>query len=355
MINLDSPLNIFITSPLEQEYVEIIRSVSPDKVNVIYDPDILPPPRFLADHKGEENFRRTPEQEQRWLANLSIADILWDFPATSADGPSGEIPSAPNVKWVQTTSSGVGQTVKNLGLQKSDIQITTARGIHARPLTEFVFHALLSHFKQRSYLEQEQRAHRWERYCGTMVAGKTLAVIGAGGVGKQVMSVGRAFGMRIVALASPGSTRTAEDLGADQLYLSTELHTMLAETDVLVLSMPHTPDTEGLINTKAISVMKRGVVFINIARGLVVDEDALIEALRSGHIGFAALDVFATEPLPANNPLWDLPNVLVSPHSASTVDEENQMITDIFCTNLQCFIEGRLDEMTNIFNKERMY
>lgn len=354
MQNHKQPLNVFVSTPLEREHVERIRRVAPQTVSVTDNAALLPPARYTADHKGAETFERTAAQEEQWRAGLAVADILWDFPPASADG-SGGIGLAPNAKWVQTTSSGVGQLVKSLGLQDSDLLITTARGIHARPLADFVFLGLLDHYKQRRYLESEQRAHRWQRFCGEGLAGKTLGVIGAGGVGRRIMSVGRAFGMRVVALVRSGSSSTAEELGADEIFPPSKLYDMLAITDALVLSVPHTPDTEGLVDSAALAALKPGAALVNVARGQVVDEDALIAALQSGHVAFAALDVFAVEPLPENSPLWDMPNVIVSPHSASTVAGENAMIADIFCHNLLCYLDGRLDEMKNVLDKARMY
>lgn len=349
-----SKLNVFIATPLEAEHVDRIRAVAPDKVTVTYDPELLPPNRYVADHKGAEGFVRSPEQEERWRAGLVAADILWDFPPPSADGTGG-IALATNLKWLQTTSSGVGQQVKTLGLQDRDILITTARGIHARPLSEFVFMALLEHYKGRRHLKGEQRARNWARYCGDGLAGKTLTVIGAGGVGRQVLALGRAFGMHTLALGSPNTQRSAEELGADKVFDASHLHGVLGQTDALVLSVPHTPATERLIDRHAIDALKPGAVLVNVARGQVVDEDAMTKALASGHIAFAALDVFEVEPLPVESPLWDMPNVLISPHSASTVAAENRMITDIFCHNLQCYLDGRFGDMTNVLDKMRMY
>ncbi len=347
-------LTVFVASPLEPWHVRRIASVAPDRLDVVYEPDLLPPPRYAADHGGEPAFQRTVEQEARWRANLGRADILWDFPGTNADGGGG-LEYAPNVKWVQSTSSGVGQRVKNLGQVDTDLLVTTARGVHAGPLAEFVFLCLLSHVKRLRHVQAEQAAHRWERFCGDELDGKTLAIVGAGGVGQRVASIGRCFGMRVVALARPGSTRTATDLGVDELFASDRLHEMLSETDALVLSVPHTPDTEAMIDRAALDALKEGAGIVNVARGLVIDELALIEKLRAGTIAFAGLDVFATEPLPADSPLWDLPNVLISPHSMSTVARENERIADIFCHNLMCYLDGRVDDMRNVLDKSRLY
>ena len=345
---------VFIATPLEAEHVDRIRALDPDRLEVMFEPDLLPPTRYIADHKGQDGFALTAEQEERWRGHLARTDILWDFPPSASDGTSG-IDLALNLKWIQTTSSGVGQTVKRLGIQESDILVTTARGVHAGPLSEFVFLALLSHVKRLPHLQAEQKAHHWERFCGDELAGKTLAIIGVGELGRRVAAVGRCFGMRVVALAQAGSNQTAEQVGIDVLFPHEGLHEMLREADALVLAVPHTPDTEGMIDEAAFAALKPGGVFVNIARGQVVDHEALTRNLQSGRIALAALDPFALEPLDPNSPLWDLPNVLISPHSASTAESENRKITDIFCHNLRCYIEGRLDDMQNVLDKARMY
>ena len=348
------PFTVFITTPLEPEQVARIRDVAPDHLDVVYEPDLLPPVRYVADHNGREDFQRTPDLERRWAEVLGRADILFDFPPQSADG-SGGMDLAPNVKWIQTTSSGVGQRVANLGLLHNDLIITTARGVHAGPLAEFFLLGVLKHFKRLDHLKSEQRSHRWERYCGEDLDGKVLALVGAGRVGRRVAEVGRFLGMRVVAMDVELALDEAAELGFEKLYPRSGLHQMLAMADVVCLSVPHTPDTEGMIDAPAFRAMKEGVVFVNIARGQVVDEPALIEQLRSGWIGFAALDVFAIEPLPSDSTLWDMPNVLISPHSASTVASENARITDIFCHNLRCYLDGRIGEMRNVLDKARMY
>ena len=350
----DTRLVVFIATPLEPEHVTRIRSVAPDRVEVIAEPDLWPPRRYVADHKGPESFVRTAEQEARWRAHLARAQVLWDFPPPAADG-SGGMSLAPNVKWVQTTSSGVGQMVKQFGLQNSDLLVTIAKGVHAGPLAEFVFLALLTHIKRLDYLQREQSAHRWERYCTDELAGKTLAVIGAGQVGARIAAIGRGFGMRVVASVRNAISGRAAAMGVDVLYPPDGLLAMLAEADAVVLIAPHTPETENMIDHAAFAAMKNGVAFVNIGRGQTVDEAALIAALRSGKVAFAALDVFAVEPLPADSPLWDMPNVLISPHSASTVARENELVAEIFCHNLRCYLDGRFEAMRNILDKARMY
>jgi len=340
---------ILISSPLEPEYVARIAAVAPDRLEVLYEPGLLPPTRYRNDHKGVEGFARTSEQQARWRELIGKADIFWDLPSAE------DVPFAKKLRWIQTTSTGVGQSIKRLGLQDSDVLVTTARGVHARPLAEFVFMALLSHFRGLEFLKAEQRAHRWERYCGDEVAGKTLVIIGAGDLARGSAKIAKALEMHVIAVArEAGKSRAHNDL-FDEVVAQSDLHAALARADAVVLTVPHTPQTENMIDAKAIAAMRRGVALVNIARGQIVDEPAMIEALRSGQIGFAALDVTLVEPLPADSPLWDLPNVLISPHSASTPPSENDRITEIFEHNLRCWLEGRRQDMRNVLDKAQMY
>jgi len=345
---------LFIATPIEAEHVERMRQVAGDRIKIVYEPDLLPPTRFVADHGGVPGFTRTPEQAERWRRHLAEATILFDMPPGIPQG-TGLLDVAPNVKWIQTTSSGIGQALKRLKLVGTPVHVTNAKGVHAEPLAEFVFAALLKHVKQLDFLAREQAAHRWERYCGDGLDGKHLLVVGAGLVGSRVGRLGQAFGMTVTAVVNTPSPERKAELNADAVHGLADLRRLLPEADAVVLSVPHTPQTEQLLDAQAIAAMKPGVLLVNIARGQVVDEPAMIAALQSGQIGFAALDVATVEPLPADSPLWDMPNVLISPHSASTVASENARITEILCQNMPLYLEGKLDQMRNVFNKERMY
>jgi phosphoglycerate dehydrogenase-like enzyme len=345
-------VTVMIASPLEAEHAEQIAVAYPDRVALLYRPDLLPPSRYVADHQGRSDWRRTPEQRAEWHALLRRAEVLWDFAAGEEQGP---LELSPNLRWVQTTSAGVGQHVKRLGLQDSDLIVTTSSGVHARPLAEFVFAALLFHTQRIAHLQAEQRAHRWERYCGIELAGRTMAIVGPGRIGREVARLARAFGMMTWATARTNDPARAADLGVDRLFAHDELRAMLAGADCVVLCCPHTPETEGLIGREEIAALKPDVVLVNIARGVVIDEDALVEALQAGKIGLAALDVFRTEPLPPDSPLWDLPNVLVNPHSASTADTENAKITDLFVRNLGHYLAGDYEQMAPVLDKRRLY
>lgn len=338
---------VFITSPLEAEHVARLRTIDPARLTVLYEPDLMPATRYTADHKGVE-FHRDATQTARFRAALGAADILFDLPSPE------DLPYATKLRWVQTTSTGVGQGVAKLGLDKSDVLITTARGVHAGPLAEFVIMSLLAHFRGLAYLQVEQRARRWIRTCGEEVAGRTIVTIGAGDLALGVARVAKALGMTTIAVARhAGKPRTHGFF--DEVVATADMHAVLTRADAVVVTVPHTAETTGLIDAAAFAAMPRGCAMVNIGRGIVVDEAAMIAALRSGQLGYAALDVAAVEPLAADSPLWDMENVLISPHSASTVTSENRKITDIFCDNLRAYLDGRLADMRNVLDKQLLY
>jgi phosphoglycerate dehydrogenase-like enzyme len=339
---------ICITSPLELDLVERLRMVDPARVTVLYEPELMPPLRYVCDHGGDPSFKRDADQLARFRAGIARADILFDLPAAA------DLAFAEKLRWVQTSSTGVGPKVAQLGLDKTDVIITTARGVHAGPLAEFVFMALLAHFRGLHHLAEEQRAHRWTRYCGPGVAGRTLVTIGAGDLARGCARIAKALSMRVVAVARDAA-KTRPDGLFDEVLPVPALRQALAMADAVVVTVPHTAETAGMIGAAEFAAMPPGCAFVNIGRGTVVDEPALIDALQHGHIGLAALDVTAIEPLPSDSPLWDMPNVLISPHSASTVASENAAITDIFCDNLRLFLAGRSGEMRNILDKRLLY
>ena len=346
------PAVIMIASPLEPEHAEAIANVDPERTRVIYRPDLLPPVRYVADHHGIDGWKRSDADEAEWRSLLAQADVLWDFYIVPDASP---LELSPRLAWVQTTSAGVGQMVRNLGLVDPDPIVTTASGVHKGPLTEFVFASLLYHIKHFAHLNEEKALHRWKRLATGDLAEMKLAVIGPGRIGAEVIRIGNAFGMRTRALGRSSRPERAAELGVERLYTHEQLHELLAWADCVVLATPHTDETEQLIDRAAIAAMKPGVILINIARGLVIDEGAMIEALGSGHIGFAALDVVHSEPLAPESPLWDLPNVLISPHSASTAYTENARILEIFVHNLRCYLDGDIAAMSPVLDKQRLY
>jgi phosphoglycerate dehydrogenase-like enzyme len=337
-------LVVFIAAPIEREHVDRIRAVDP-RIEVLHDADLLPRPRYVSDHAGSPT-KRTPEQEARFLEMLGRAEVVFDF-------PSGHfrdlLAVAPRLRWLQSTSAGIGQMVKRVGLDRTDITFTTASGVHARPLADFCLMSMLMFAKNYQWMDRDKKAKRWERYCGEELTGKTLAIIGVGRVGQEVARHGKRMDMRVTGMRRSG----APVPDVDKLFDHPELHAMLREADFLVLAAPHTPETEGIIGKGELAVLKPTAVLINIGRGALVDEDALIRALQEKRLAGAALDVLREEPPPQDSPLWDMPNVIISPHSASTVTQENARITDIFCDNLRRYMDGQ--PLRNVLDKTKLY
>jgi glyoxylate/hydroxypyruvate reductase A len=340
-------MNVLIASYLEPAYVERIRAE--DGVQLMYEPSLLPTPRYTCDHVGHP-LKRSEREEARWREHLTWAEVMFDFDYPNLRALAGLIP---NVRWIQATSTGIGQTLVRSGLIDAPIVFTTARGVHARPLADFALMAMLWFAKDGFRMVREQAAHGWQRYCGRTLSGATVAVVGLGTIGREVARYCRFMGMRVLGTRRNAETMAGLDGMLDRLVPTSALKAILSEADFVVLAVPHTRDTEGLIGASEIAGMKRGAVLINLARGAVVDEPAMIAALQSGQLGGAALDVFAKEPPDPGNPLWDLPNVLVSPHSASTVDSENAALTDLFCQNLGRYRKG--EPLLNVFDRERLY
>lgn len=339
---------VVIATPLEAEHVAMLREVAPERLEVLHEPALLPPTRYVADHKGAP-FARGAVQEAAWRALLARADILWDFP------PAERLDDMPGLRWIQATSTGVGPLAAKLRLAERGITVTTARGVHAGPLAEWVFMALLQHVRGLDHLRREQAAHRWVRHCGEDLAGRTLLLLGAGDLARGCARIGKALDMRVVALARHPERERAHAALFDRVAPVSDLLALLPEADAVVVTVPHTPETEGLFGAAAFAALRPGAAFVNIGRGAVVDHDALRDALRSGQVGFAALDVTEPEPLPPGDPLWSLPNVLISPHSASTVSRENARIAAIFRENLLCWLDGRPEAMRNVLAPGQLY
>lgn len=343
----DDGVKVLIAFRLAPEYVNQIRELDP-RVEVLYQPELLGDLRYPTDHSAPVH--RTPEEELRWRELLAQAEVMFGFDYTHlADLPQ----VSPRLKWVQGTSTGIGQYIKKHGWDQTDIVFTTAGGVHSGPLAEFCLMSMLMFAKDAFRMMADKAEKRWERFTAIELSGKTLAVISLGSGGREVARMAGCLGMRVL-----GTKRTIEgfdpaSLGVEQLYPWTDLVPMLGQADFVVLYLPHTSETEGLIGEEELAAMKPGAVLINVARGTIWDQEAVIEALQSGQLGGVASDVFATEPLPADSPLWDMPNVLISPHSGSAVARENAKLTDLLCENLRRYLAN--EPLRNVLDKERRY
>ena len=340
MNTMTTKTTVAMAVPLEAELVERIRAVD-SSVTVLYEPDLLPPERFPADHAGDPGFRRTPEQEERYWDMLNAAEVLYGFPNESPAGLARIARSNPHLRWIHAMAAGAGGAVKASGLDATVLekfQVTTSAGVHALPLAEFAALGILNGFKRSAELAQDQAARVWPelRTPTRLVNGSRLVVTGLGEIGLETARIARALGMTV-----SGTKRTVEPIeGIVEVAGNDGLAGLLASADAVVNTLPGTPYTEGLFGREIFAAMKPGTVFVNVGRGTVVDEEALLEALENGHVSYACLDVFAVEPLPQDSPLWNHPRVMVSPHTSALSAAENRLIAERFCSNLRTFLDG---------------
>ncbi len=300
-----------------------------------------------------------------------VAAALADHPATEVlytfHLPDNALELAPRLRWVQLHSAGADHLLGR-PIMASDLLITTSSGIHATPIAEYVFASILAYRWRVPHWTACQRqarwpSGRWELYARPELRGSTLGILGYGSIGREVGRLGRAFGMRVLALrrsagrAEQGYTvpGTGDPDGTipERFYPPEALHEMLAECDYVVVALPLTPDTHHLIAEAELRAMKPSAYLVNIARGAIVDEAALVRALREGWIGGAGLDVFEQEPLPADSPLWTLENVLLSPHVAGFTPHYDRRAAALFAENLRRYLAG--EPLLNLVDRARGY
>jgi phosphoglycerate dehydrogenase-like enzyme len=333
VVAMSDPTRVLVCSYLEPELVERIRTAAPD-VDVVNEPELLAVPAYPCDHTGTPR-ELGPADLARWDSLLETAEVCFDFDWRD---PAQLLVRAPALRWVQATSAGIGGYVERLGIADGPVAFTTAAGVHAVPLAEFVLTGVLHFIKDVPHLERMQEQRVWERYAAGSLAGRRALVIGLGSIGRRVAEVLAALGVEVWGAGRPGH---AYDLAAASRIGSTaDLDELLPHCSIVVLCTPLTPATERLIGAAELATMPPGTLLVNIARGQVVDEPAMIEALHERRLGGAVLDVASTEPLPESSPLWAMDNVLISPHSASTLVTENASIVELFIDNLGRYRSG---------------
>jgi phosphoglycerate dehydrogenase-like enzyme len=332
-------LRVVMATPLKRELCERIVELEP-RIDLVWEPSLMPEMRFPTDYGGDPSFERTPEQQKRFDAMIDSAEALFGIPDLDPAALNRTVHANPGLRWVQTMAAGGGAQVKSAGLDASDLRrvtFTTSAGVHGRPLAEFALFGLLAGAKMLPRLLRQQRHHEWsERWQMRQLSDQTVLVLGLGGIGLEVVRLLTAIGCQVIA-----TSRTEKSIeGIAEVVHPDDLHEVLPRVDGLVVTLPGTEATAGLVGDRVFSTIKPGATLVNVGRGSVVDESALISALKTGQIGYAALDVFAQEPLPVTSPLWDMPNVLISPHTAALNDAEERLIVDLFVRNAVNFLEG---------------
>jgi phosphoglycerate dehydrogenase-like enzyme len=267
-------------------------------------------------------------------------------------------PTLARLRWVQAPAAGVGSLLYP-EMVASAVTLTNARGIRARPIAEHVLGVTLALARQLHVALRHQARHEWVQDqlegsgASTIRAlhGARMAVIGLGGIGREVASVAARFGMRVTAIRKHPDGALPE--GIEAVLSPERLPEVLARSDVVVLCAPLTAETRGLIGTREVAQMKRGALLVNVGRGRLVVDEAIVEGLRSGQIGGAALDVFTHEPLDPASPYWDLPNVIVTPHVSGAMEDYWTPLVALFSENLRRFEAGR--PLLNVIDKEAGY
>ena len=330
---------VAVATPLEEELVAAIRAVDA-RLDVLYEPDLLAPIRYPGDHHGVEGFSRDAGAERRWQDLLGRAEVLFGLPGDSPAALAVVVRSNPGLRWVQGTAAGTGEQVKAAGLSPAELErvaVTSASGVHVGPLAEFCLLGLLAFTKDLPRLRANQQAHHWDHYPVAELHGGTLVILGLGAIGTEVARLAKAFGMHTIGINRRG---VSESEHVDEAHAADDLHDLLGRADAVVVTLPLTEETAGMLDARAIGHFKPDAILVNVGRGGVIDEPALIEALREHRLRGAALEVFATEPLPRDSPLWDLSNVLISPHTAALSVHENERIDELFCENLRRYLAG---------------
>ena len=289
-----------------------------------------------------------PSNQAELLAALPSAEVIFGR-WLAAD----ELRQAPNLRWLQLASAGADSALA-AGAAQSAVTLTTAAGIHAIQISEHVLAMMLMFARRMHDCLENQRHSRWARGQAAQldeIHGKTIGIIGLGAIGAEIARKAKAFNMTV--LASKRTVTSAALPDIDELVHPDRLDDLLKRSDYVVLAVPLTPATTNLIASRQLALMKPSAILINIARGAVVDEPALIDALREKRIAGAGLDTFATEPLPKESPLWLMPNVIITPHTAGASPRYWHRATTLFCENLRRYLDQK--PLRNTVNPTRGY
>jgi phosphoglycerate dehydrogenase-like enzyme len=286
-------------------------------------------------------------------ARDDVEALLPAIEIVAGDFPRDLLAGAPKLRWWQQWHAGVDWLMDYPDASDMDFILTNVSGLHAIPITEHIFAMLLAFARDLPNVIRAQERKAWishERDDVFELAGKTMALIGVGGIGSHTAEVATALGMRVIAVRRhadrpvPGIERT---VGVDRL------REVLPEVDFVVNTLPLTPDTQGLIGEPELRAMRPTAYVVNIGRGGTMDEDALIRALQDRWIAGAGLDVFETEPLPSDSPFWELDNVIVSPHYAGQTNRYDERAMAIFLDNLYRYLRG--ETLRNVVDKQLGY
>jgi len=327
-------INLLITTALNETSLKQIQSVS-SRIK-------------LTDVSGlAQSEKKGDAAAKKQLDDLlSGAEIIYGFRL-----PENVIARSPKLKWFQTMSAGVDRFLDN-EFRRSSVIMTSVSGIHATPISEFVMGLMLMLAKQAPLAFRQRQQKQWQPFLASVLRSKTVGVVGLGHIGREVARLAKAFGMRVVATRR-SARKSQRARYVDRLFAREHLSDLLSESDYVVLTLPLTAETYRIIGEAELRRMKPTAYLINVARGNLVDEKALVRALEEHRIAGAGLDVFAMEPLSQDSPLWDFPDVIISPHIAGGMEDYVARATALFCENLRRYLDGR--RLINVVDKKRGY
>ena len=332
--------HVVVTAPFPAPLMEKIRAVSPQ----------IQVEQVRLNNYGWPENKTTPAE---------IIYALGDLPS---------LEQAPNLRWAQLHYAGVNNLV-DTPLWNSDIILTNASGVHAPAMAQYAMTQILAWaHRVPNWFKYQQvgtwPTERWEKFVPMELNGRSLGILGYGSIGRELARLAKGFGMKI--LVTKRDARRTEDSGyvipgtgdpqgslPDRIYPTEATRSMLAECDFVVVTLPHTPRTQHLIDESVLREMKPTAFLVNIGRGAIVNEDDLVKALKKGWIAGAGLDVFEQEPLPDSSPLWQLPNVILTPHVSGFTPAYDERNVELFTQNLRRYLAG--EPLLNVVNRELGY
>lgn len=346
------PLHVMIGMPVDADDLARIRAVDP-RIEVQYAVE------EIGAEAGRDPFSLFPLENpvRRQVVAFEEARAALDEMLADTEVLFGwTVPRdirlrAPHLRWVQGTGAGLDMLFGDSGLPEGDVIITNAAGIRTVSVAEFVLCLMLMLAKDAPRMLKSKQERHWDGYFTLDLDGKALGIVGLGRIGMEVAKRAKAFGMKILAADRYIERNEKNAFGVDEVFPTGGLLQMLSCCDFVVLTVPLTAQTRGLIGESELRSMKPASYIINVARGAVIEQPALVRALKEAWIAGAGLDVFDPEPLPVRSELWDMPNVIVSAHMAGRRERITHVLTDLFCKNLKRYIDGR--EMVNLVDKKR--
>lgn len=332
-------LRVVVAAPLDPELADLIVEREP-RIDLVVDQSLLPPMRHPADFSGDPAFTRSAEQQAAFEAAIDTADALYGIPDVDPAALARAVRANPRLRWVHTMAAGGGGQVRAAGLTADElgrVAFTTSAGVHGDALAEFAVFGVLAGAKHLPRLLEQQRGRVWSgRWMMPQLSDQTALVLGLGGIGRAVAARLAALGMTVIGTSRSGATAP----GVARTVHPDRLADVLGGVDAVVATLPGTDATHHMIDADFLAGLRPGATVVNVGRGTVIDESALLRALDDGSVGFAALDVFEVEPLPAESPLWVHPRVLVSPHTAALTAGEERRIAELFARNAGRLLDG---------------